>query len=128
MAGSKITKGKTELVHRYFDAYRTCERAIVENGMTDDFRFTSPYDDAIDKATYFERCWPNCEVMQRLDIERVFEQGEQAFVTYLFTGTGGKQFRNTEFWTFAGDCIREVHVYFGETYQDGKFIKQQLPA
>ena len=32
--------------------------------------------------------------------------------------------RNTEFFTFAGDRIRRIDVYFGATYQDGVFVKQ----
>ncbi|MGI9025310.1 MAG: hypothetical protein ACR2GP_06965, partial [Burkholderiaceae bacterium] len=43
---------------RMFDSYVTAHRDAVERLLTDDFRFTSPYDDHIDRATYFERCWP----------------------------------------------------------------------
>jgi len=127
MGENNNTTHKTELVHRFFDAYLTRRRDVMDSGLTDDFRFTSPYDDAIDKATYFERCWPNAERMRGLDVERVFVDGDQAFVTYLFTAPDKKSFRNTEFWTFAGDRLREVHVYFGESYQGGKFIPQQPP-
>jgi hypothetical protein len=37
---------------------------------------------------------------------------------------GGKNFRNIEFFTFAGGRIRRIDVYFGATYQDGAFVKQ----
>jgi hypothetical protein len=37
---------------------------------------------------------------------------------------GGKSFRNTEFFAFAGDKIRRIDVYFGAAYQDGVFVKQ----
>ena len=48
---------KSAIIRAIFAAYLANDRKAVENHLTDDFRFTSPYDDAIDKATYFERCW-----------------------------------------------------------------------
>ena len=46
------------------------------------------------------------------------------FVTYRCVAKGGKSFRNTEFFSFAGDRIKRIEVYFGATYQDGVFVKQ----
>jgi ketosteroid isomerase-like protein len=48
--------GKADLIRKYFAAYKAKNRKLLEDGFSDDFTFTSPYDDAIDKATYFERC------------------------------------------------------------------------
>ena len=61
---------KSDLIRKYFAAYRTNDRKLMEDGLTDDFTFTSPYDDAIEKATYFERCWPNSERIREHEIER----------------------------------------------------------
>jgi len=47
---------RKELIRAIFAAYLSNDREAVENALTDDFAFTSPYDDRIDKATYFERC------------------------------------------------------------------------
>ena len=57
------TASKPEIIRAIFAAYLSNDRKAVEDAFTDDFRFTSPYDDGIDKATYFERCW----TQQRLD-------------------------------------------------------------
>ena len=88
-------------------------------------RFTSPYDDAIDKATYFERCWPNSERIESNDVERIFEHGDEAFVTYRVRQREGEEFRNTEFFMFEGDRVKSIDVYFGATYRDGVFVKQK---
>ncbi len=40
-------------------AYLANDRKRVEDALSDDFRFASPFDDSIDKPTYFERCWKN---------------------------------------------------------------------
>jgi ketosteroid isomerase-like protein len=116
---------KAETIRALFAAYMSNDRKAVEASFTDDFRFTTPYDDAIDKATYFERCWKVPDWIERQDLEKIFVEGEEAFVTYHCTAKDGKSFRNTEFFGFAGNKIRRIDVYFGATYQDGLFVKQQ---
>ena len=116
---------KTEIVRALFAAYMSNDRKTVETSFTDDFRFTSPYDDEIDKATYFERCWKNSDWIERQNLERILAEGDGAFVTYQCVARGGKSFRNTEFFTFAGDKIKRIDVYFGATYEHGVFAGQQ---
>lgn len=115
---------KSDIIRALFAAYLSNDRKAVEASFTDDFRFTSPYDDEIDKATYFERCWRVSDWIERQDLEKILVEGDAAFVTYRCVAKGGKSFRNTEFFTFAGDRVRRIDVYFGATYQDGKFVKQ----
>ena len=57
-------------------------------------------------------------------LEKIFIEGDEAFVTYRCTAKGGKSFRNTEFFAFAGDKVRRIDAYFGASYQDGAFVKQ----
>lgn len=118
-------RSKAEIVRALFAAYRSNDRKAVEDSFTDDFRFTSPYDDRIDKATYFERCWRNSDWIERHELERILVQGDEAFVTYECVARGGKSFRNTEFFAFAGDKITRIDVYFGASYQNGVFVKQR---
>ncbi len=109
----------TGLVRAYFGAYESENREAAETLLADDFTFTSPNDDAIDRATYFERCWPTNDAVRDQQIEKIVIDGDKAFVTYLCSSAGGKSFRNTEFLTFEGDRISSVNVYFGASYQDG---------
>lgn len=112
----------TDVVRAYFGAYETENREVVETLLADDFTFTSPNDDNIDKATWFERCWPNRDASRDQKIENIVIDGEKAFVTYLCATEGGKSFRNTEFMTFNAGRIATVDVYFGPAYQDGVFV------
>ena len=114
---------KTELIRNLFAAYLSNDRQAVEAVFTDDFRFTSPYDDEIDKATYFERCWRVSDWIERQDLERIIVESDAAFVIYRCVAKSGKSFRNTEAYTFAGDRIRRIDVYFGATYENGVFVK-----
>jgi len=123
-------ESKAEIVRRLFGAYRTNERVLAEQLLADDFTFTSPYDDAIDKTTYFERCWPESVrfVERHLEeqvLERLVEDGDDVFVLYRCRTKDGKEFRNTELHSFSGDRINRVAVYFGATYKNGAFVRQQ---
>lgn len=115
---------KEKVIRTLFAAYLTDNREAVEDVFAADFRFTSPYDDRIDKRTYFERCWRSSNWIERHELERIFVQGDEAFVTYKCVAKGGKSFRNTEFFAFENDKIKRIDVYFGATYQDGAFVKQ----
>ena len=115
---------KADIIRAVFAAYLANDRSVVEQALADDFRFTSPYDDHIDKATYFERCWRNSDWIEHHELERIFVEGDKAFVTYACVAKNGKSFRNTEFFAFADDKIKRIDVYFGATYQNGVFVRQ----
>jgi ketosteroid isomerase-like protein len=107
------TTNVSDLVRRYFAAYETKDRAAIAALLSDDFTFTSPYDDHIDRKTYFERCWPNSANMRSFRVVKLFEQGDEAFILYEGQFKGSEIFRNTEFFRTEGDRINAVEVYFG---------------
>ena len=115
---------RERLIRDLFAAYLGNDRQRVADALADDFRFTSPFDDDLDKAAYFERCWWDSGWIARHDIERIFVRGDEAFVTYLCLGADGRSFRNTEFFTFAGGKVRRIDVYFGAARKDGRFLPQ----
>jgi ketosteroid isomerase-like protein len=98
-----MSGSKPDIIRAIFAAYLSDDRKAVEAALTEDFRFTSPYDDRIDKATYFERCWRNSDWIERHELEKIFVEGNEAFVTYRCVAREGKSFRNTEFFSFDGD-------------------------
>jgi ketosteroid isomerase-like protein len=122
--GPMSDRNRADTIRAIFDAYMANDRQSVEDALADDFRFTSPFDDRIDKPTYFERCWRDTGWIERHQLEKIFVEGDEAFVTYKCLAKGGKSFRNTEFFAFEGDKVSRIEVYFGATYQDGAFVKQ----
>jgi ketosteroid isomerase-like protein len=111
-----------------FGAYSTGDREAIEEILAADFQFTSPYDDAIDRETYFQRCWPGHELMRGIEVEKVMVDGDEAFVTYVVHMKDGRLFRNTEFMRFVGGELVSVNVYFGASYaSDGEFVRQSSP-
>jgi len=104
---------KATVVRRYLGAYQHDDRTALEACIADNFHFTSPEDDAIDRVRYFQHCWPNHGTTRAIDIERVVEDGNAAYVTYLLTTIEGKRIHNTERVTFEGDKIKTIEVFFG---------------
>ena len=94
-------------------AYESGDRRVVEELLTEDFTFYSPADVGIDRARYFERCWPNAQLIEAFEFKRLIEAGDEVIVTYESKKTDGRRFRNTEVLTFAGDRICRQEVYFG---------------
>jgi len=104
---------RLQLARDCYGAYASGDRRVVEELLTDDFTFSSPADVGIDRAAYFERCWPNSERIEAFEFTRLIEAGDEVIVTYETGTTDGRRFRNTEVLTFEGDRICRAEVYFG---------------
>ena len=109
-------------VRGLFDAFRDRHRDVAENLLAASFTFTSPYDDRIDRATYFERCWPNGDRFKEFRIEHITADSDGVFVTYFCSTDDDKSFRNTEYLTTDGRQVLSTEVYFGATYIKGSFV------
>jgi ketosteroid isomerase-like protein len=101
------------IARRAYQAYVETDRAAIEAVIADDFHFTSPLDNRIDRGTYFARCWPNSTTISGFEFINLVGDGERAFVTYEAQTTSGRRFCNTEILTVRGGKIVEVEVYFG---------------
>ena len=104
---------RLSVVRDCYRAYESGDRSALESNLTDDFVFSAPPDVGIDRATYFERCWPNAGMIESYEFERLLEAEGEVFVTYEATKTDGRRIRNTEIFGFEGDKISRVEVYFG---------------
>ena len=107
------TYDRLKLVRDSYGAYASRDRRVIEDLLTDDFTFYSPADVGIDRAKYFERCWPNAELIEAFEFKRLVEAGDEVIVTYESRKTDGSRFRNTEVLAFKGDKICKAEVYFG---------------
>jgi len=105
-----------EVVRRLFAAYLAQDRAAAEALVAEDFRFTSPQDDHIDRAAYFERCFPTAERVRRQEIQRLARTGDDVFVLYEYELQTGAVHRNAELLTVRSGRVVEVQVFFGGRY------------
>jgi len=112
------THSPAAIAQAAYEAFVKRDRRTAEALFADDFRFTSPYDDHIDKATYFARCWPFGDQILGFDILSVTAAGNEALVVYECRPKSGKPFRNAERLRVEGRRITEVEVYFGALPSD----------
>lgn len=103
----------SDVIRKYMAAFLAKDRQTLEEGLADDFTFTSPRDDHINKAAFFERCLPGSDQFRAHRIEQLFTQGSEAFLRYYAELKDGSAFRNTEYVRVEGNQIKEVEVYFG---------------
>lgn len=123
-----MTTSVANLVRRYFSAYETRDRQVLEDMLDESFTFSSPLDDRIGRTAYFARCWPNSRTLRRITVEKIFAQGDEAFIRYEAESTTGKKFRNTEWMRFEDGKLAEVQVYFGRDTRPATPVAAPLPA
>jgi ketosteroid isomerase-like protein len=105
---------RIETVRDSYRAFASGDRALAERVFGAELRFHAPPDPELDRAGYFERCWPNAGGrIEKFDFVRLFERGEEVFVTYEARRADGSRFRNSEVFTVRDGQIAEVEVYFG---------------
>jgi ketosteroid isomerase-like protein len=104
---------RIDVVRAAYEAYERNDPQAMAELITDDYRFYAPPDPGIDRERYFERCWPNAELIKSFEFVRLAEVGDEVLVTYENTKMDGGRFRNTEIHTFEGGKICRTEVYFG---------------
>lgn len=102
----------SELARACLQAYVDKDRQAAEGLIAADFHFTSPIDNALDRATYFARCWPNSAAMNAVKVVHSVDDGERAFIVYE-VGMGKKRVRNCELHAARNGKLVSVEVYFG---------------
>ncbi|SHI14089.1 nuclear transport factor 2 family protein [Streptomyces sp. 3214.6] len=110
----RVSGGPEDVVEAAFRHYRAQDRDAALPLYADDFTFTSPYDDHIDKAAFFERCFPTADRMTEQRLLRVTPaDAELVFAYYEYVLATGARHRNVEAITVRDGLIREVQVFFG---------------
>jgi hypothetical protein len=121
----EIAMKTSDLSRACMRAYRDKERDAMEALLATDFHFTSPLDNAIDRAAYFDRCWPQSATMRDVKVVEAIDDGDRAFIVYEVT-TDRKRFRNGEMHTAQAGKLVSVEVYFGwdlpHPAQPGRFV------
>ena len=108
-----MSQDRLSIVRDCYRAYESGDRSLVERHLAEDFTFFSPADAGIDRKRYFERCWPNAELIRAFEFVRLVDVADEVVVTYEATRTDGSRFRNTEVLSFRGDRVCRTEVYFG---------------
>ena len=110
--------GETERVRAVRElsaAFARGDRDAVEALLAPEFRFSAPPDPDLDRAGFFEKCWPFAGNGRAAEFVRVVESGDEVIFTYENPNDDGSRGRNTEVLTFSGDQVVRQEVYWGWT-------------
>lgn len=76
---------RRKIVHDLYRAFASGDRQVIERTFADEFTFSSPLDVGLDRAGYFNRCWPGAGQGQQFNFVRTVEAGDEVIVTYEVT-------------------------------------------
>ena len=106
--------GNTGVVRAAFEAYRSQDLDAEERLLADDFVFTSPQDDHIDRAAFLERCFPTADRFVTQEVVELVDAGpDGVFILYEYELRDGGRYRNVEHSTVRGGQLVETQVFFG---------------
>jgi ketosteroid isomerase-like protein len=104
----------TDIVRAAFDAYLAQDVSTTQALIGEDFRFTSPQDERIDRAAYLRRCFPTADRLVSQQILQLVEAGDHGvFILYEYELKTGGRYRNAEFITVTDGQLAETQVFFG---------------
>ena len=97
-------------------AYHRQDIKTATRLLADDFTFTSPQDDHIDKASYLERCFPTADRFRIGNLRSCLREttASSALRDQLTTGD---RYRNAEYITVRDGRLVETQVFFGGRVQ-----------
>ena len=112
-AGLSVTN--EGIIRKYYAGWEKKDWGQLDALLTDNFTFTSAApDDHISKSAFKTQCWDTqSALIAEFDLERVFGDGDEAFVQYLCRTNNGKSFRNVEYLRLRDKKVEAIECYFG---------------
>ena len=101
------------IVLDFMRAFHEQDRSAAEALMSDDFVFTSPQDDHIDKAAWLERCFPSADHFDSPGSTLEIVEVDGIVLHRYEYAVEGVRYRNAEALRVEDGRVREVEVYFG---------------
>jgi ketosteroid isomerase-like protein len=102
-----------QLAKDYYAAFSEGDREHLEALLASNLLFSAPPDPRLDRAGYFERCWPGAGKGQAYTFVRLKQFDNEVLVTYEQRLGDNPASRNTEILTFEDSRIKQIEVYFG---------------
>jgi ketosteroid isomerase-like protein len=114
-AQSRLSPQSDVIIRKWYAAWEKRDWRPVDILLADNFTFTSAAgDDHINKSTFKTRCWETqIDFIEGFELQRVFGDGNEAFVLYVCRTKNGKSFRNVEYLRIKDDKVEAIECYFG---------------
>ena len=104
-----------DVVRQLQRAFDEQDAATAERLLADDYRFTSPQDDHLDKADWLRICFPTAAHFAERTILAIEALGSNDVLTYYEyeVADTGEVYRNAEVITVRDGRVVETRVFFG---------------
>jgi ketosteroid isomerase-like protein len=107
-------RDRVQVARESYLAFAAGDRSFFDEHLREGFSFSSPPDPELDRAGWFERCWPGAGRGQDFTFVRLVGAGDEVIVTYELRRRDGSGGRNTEVLTIdEHNKIVRTEVYFG---------------
>ncbi len=104
---------KEQIIREYYAGWEKSDWEVIASKLANDFTFTSPYDDHLNKEAYKERCWRGADSTHAYEFLTIMEKGDEAFARWNCM-INGKLVNNTEYFLFQDGKIKAIEVFFGQ--------------
>ncbi|MET0860825.1 MAG: nuclear transport factor 2 family protein [Microbacterium sp.] len=108
-----MSTSSTDTVAQFMRAFQEQDRPTAESLMADDFVFTSPQDDHLDKAQWLERCFPTADHFDSASTTLQLLEADGLVLHRYEYRVDGTRYRNVEASRVIDGQVHEVEVYFG---------------
>jgi ketosteroid isomerase-like protein len=114
-AQTGLSPKSDETIRKWYAAWEQKDWRPLDSLLADNFTFTSAAgDDHISKSAFKAQCWATqIDFIERFELQRVFGNGNEAFVMYVCRTKNGKSFRNVEYLRLRDDKVEAIECYFG---------------
>jgi hypothetical protein len=105
---------KEKIIRNYFSGWEKKDWNTVAKNLAEGFTFTSAApDDHINIHQFKDKCWVQADHIKTFEFPKITESGNQAFAIVHVVTNDNRVIRNIEFFTFEGEKIKSIEVFFG---------------
>ncbi len=114
-AGTGLSAENEAVIRRWYKGWEKKDWQPLDMLLADNFTFSSAAgDDHISKSEFKKNCWETqIDHMERMDPQRIYGSGNEAFVMYVGRTKNGKTFQNVEYLRLKDGKVEAIECYFG---------------
>ena len=102
-----------DIIYLFMAAFERKDRGMIDAILAADFTFTTPDHARAGRKVFFRDIWPTAMHSLSVFVERVFAQGDEAFVQYTLEQPDKTRMRKVVMLRFRDSQITHADVYLG---------------
>jgi len=104
---------KEKVVRAYYTGFETHNWNLVASQLADGFTFTTPINDHISVKEFKDECWGTNRFTKKVHFIKWAQSRNDLVLLGGINTTDNKLVRNVDIYTFSGERIKSIEVFFG---------------